>query len=104
MKRGEAGFGKPLDRYEELLFTVKRRKMKWYGHVTSASGLTKNSPPGHCRGRDKESRQRKRREDNIRDWTGLELSDAVRTAEEQEEGQMLVAMSCGAPTVPRTMG
>ena len=47
---------------------------------------------------------RKRWEDNIRDWTGLELSDTVRRAEEQEEWQMLVARSCGAPTVPKTMG
>ena len=27
----------------ELLSTVKRRKMKWYGHVTRASGLAKTS-------------------------------------------------------------
>ena len=37
------------------------------------------------------------------DWTGLELSDAVRRAEEQEEWRMLVARSCGVPTVPKTM-
>ena len=32
---------KAIGPYEELLSTVKRRKMKWYGHVTRASGLAK---------------------------------------------------------------
>ena len=32
---------KAIGPYEELLPTVKRRKMKWYGHVTRASRLAK---------------------------------------------------------------
>ena len=32
---------KAIGPYEELLSTVKRRKMKWYGHVTRVSGLAK---------------------------------------------------------------
>ena len=72
---------KAIGPYEELLSTVKRRKMKWYGHVTRASGLTKTVLQGTVRGGRKRGRQRKRWEDNIRDWTGLELSDAVRGAE-----------------------
>ena len=35
---------------------------------------------------------------------GLELSDAMRRAEERGEWRMLVAGSCGAPTVPTSMG
>ena len=27
--------------YEDLLTSVKRRKLKWYGHVTRSSGLVK---------------------------------------------------------------
>ena len=27
--------------YEDLLTTVKRRKLKWYGHVSRSSGLSK---------------------------------------------------------------
>ena len=90
--------------YEELMSTVKRRKMKWYGHVTRASGLAKTFLQGTVWGGRRRGRQRKRWEDNIRDWTGLDLSDAVRRAEEREEWRLLVAMSCGAPTVPKTMG
>ena len=89
---------------EELLSTVKRRKTKWYGHVTRAPGLAKTVLRGTVRGGKRKGRQRKRWEDNIRYWTGLELSDAVRKADEREEWRMFVARSCGAPTVPKTMG
>ena len=95
---------KAIGPYEELMSTVKRHKMKWYGHVTRASGLAKTVPQGTVRGERGRGRQRKWWEDNIRDWTGLELSDAVRRAEEQEEWRMLVARSFGAPMVPKTMG
>ena len=93
---------KAIGPYDEVLSTVKRRKMKWYGHVTRASGLAKTVLQDTLRG-GRRGRQRKQWKDNIRDWTGLELSDAVRRAEEQEEWRMLVARSCGAPTVPKTM-
>ena len=59
--------------------------MKWYGHVTRASGLSKTVLRGTVRGGRRRGRQRKRCEDNIPDWMGLELSDAVRRAEEREE-------------------
>ena len=95
---------KAIGPYEELLSTVKRHKMKWYGHVTRASGLAKTVLQGTVRGGRRRGRQRKRWEDNTQDWTGLELSNAVRRAEEREEWRMLVARSCGAPTVPKTMG
>ena len=78
--------------------------MKWYGHITRASGLAKTVLQGTVRGGRRRGRQRKRWEDNIRDWTGLELSDAMRRAEERKEWRMLVARLCGAPTVPKTMG
>ena len=78
--------------------------MKWYGHVTRASGLAKTVFQGAVWGWRRRGRQRKRWEHNIRDWTGLELSDAMRRAEERDEWRMLVVRSCGAPTVPKTMG
>ena len=73
---------KAIGPYEELLSTVKRRKMKWYLHVTRASGLAKTVLQGTVWGGRRRGRQRKRWEDNIRDWTGLKLSDVVRRAEE----------------------
>ena len=90
--------------YKELLTSVKQRKLKWYGHITRASGLAKTVLQGTVQGGRRRGRQRKRWEDNIREWTGLPLSDTVRKSENREEWRSLVVSSCGAPTVHKTMG
>ena len=83
--------------YEDLLTTVKRRKLKWYGHVSRSSGLAKTILQGTVRGRRKRGRQKKRWEDNIKDWTGLTLSDTLRKADNRWEWRELVARSSVAP-------
>ena len=50
---------KVIGPYKELLSTVKRRKMKWYGHVTRALGLAKTVLQGTVRGREKERQTEK---------------------------------------------
>ena len=50
--------------YEELLSTIKRRKMKWYGHVTRASGLAKTVLQGAVWGGRRRGRQSERWEGN----------------------------------------
>ena len=37
----KARIGNAIGPYEDLLTLVKRRKRKWYGHVTRSSGLAK---------------------------------------------------------------
>ena len=39
----KARIGNAIGPYEDLLTTVKRRKLKWYGHVTRSSGLARLS-------------------------------------------------------------
>ena len=60
--------------YEDLLTIVKRRKLQWYGHVSRSSGLAKTILQGTVKGGRRKGRQRKRWEDNIREWTGLEFA------------------------------
>ena len=36
--------------YEDLLTSMKRRKLKWYGHVTRPSGLVKTILQGTVQG------------------------------------------------------
>ena len=55
------------------LTIVKRYKLQWYGHVSRSSGLTKTIFQGKVKGGRRQGRQRKRWEDNIREWTGLEF-------------------------------
>ena len=61
-------------RPHEDLTIVKRRKLQWYGHVSCSSGLAKTILRGTVKGGRKQGRQRKRWEDNIREWTGVEFA------------------------------
>ena len=60
--------------HEDLLTIVKRRKLQWYGHVARSSGLAKTILQGTVKGGRRQGRQRKRCEDNVREWTGLEFA------------------------------
>ena len=60
--------------HEDLLTIVKRRRLQWYGHVFRSSGLAKTILQGTVKGGRRRGRQRKRWEDDISEWTGLELS------------------------------
>ena len=53
--------------YEDLLTSVKRRKLKWYGQVTRSSGLAKTILQGTVQGGRRRGRLRKRWEDNIKE-------------------------------------
>ena len=67
--------------HEDLLTTVKRRKLKWYGHITRSSGLAKTILQGTVLGGRRRGRQKKRWEDNIPEWTGMPLGAAMRKTE-----------------------
>ena len=58
--------------HEDLLTIVKRCGLQWYGHVCRSLGLAKIILQGTMKGR-RQGRQRKRWEDNIKEWTGLEF-------------------------------
>ena len=83
--------------HEDLLTTVKQRKLRWYGHITRSSGLVKMVMQGIVQGGRRRGRQRKRWEANIPEWTGLTLGAAMRKAERQEEWRELVAKSSVVP-------
>ena len=68
----KARIGNAIGPYEGLLTSVKRRKLKWYGHVTRSSGLAKTVLQGTVQGGRRRSKQGKRWEDNVKEWTGLE--------------------------------
>ena len=71
-----------------------------------SSGLCKKVVQGTVPGKRKRGRQKKRWEDNIREWTGLDFNssqraaeDRQRAAEDRQRWQQIVAdVSSGAPT------
>ena len=67
------------------LTIAKSRKLQWYGHVYRSSGLAKTILQGTVKGGRRQGRQRKRWEDNIREWTGLEFGKSQRAVENREK-------------------
>ena len=84
--------------HEDLLIIVKRRKLRWYGHVSWSSGLAKTILQGTVKGGRRQGRQRMRWEDNIMEWTGLEFTKSKRVMENRENWRKLVVKS---PVVPQ---
>ena len=78
---------------EDLLTIAKRRKLQRCGHVSRSSGLAKTIFQGTVKWGRRQGRQRKRREDNIREWTGLEFDKSKRAVENREQLRKLVVKS-----------
>ena len=90
--------------HKDLLSIVKRCKLQWYGHVSRSSGLVKTILQGAVKEGRKRGRQRKKWEDNIREWTGLEFGKSKRAGEDREKWRKMVAKSSGAPTTLAVKG
>ena len=72
--------------HEDILTTVKRRKLQWYGHVSRSSGLAKTILQGTVKGGRRQGRQKKRREDYISE---LEFAKSQRAVENIEKCRKL---------------
>ena len=79
--------------HEDLLTIAKRRKLQWYGLVSRLSGLAKTILQGTLKGGRRQGRQRKRWEDNIREWTGLGFAESQRAVENKGKWRKLVVQS-----------
>ena len=83
--------------------TVKKGKLKWFGHVSRSSGLAKTILQGTVQGGRRRGRQKKRWENNIAEWTGLKFCHAVREADNKINWGERVATSV-APQRSLTTG
>ena len=84
--------------HEDLLTIVKRLKLKWYGHVSRSSGPAKNILQGKVKGGRRQGRQKKRWEDNIREWTDLVFANSKGSGEQGKIEETSCEIFCGAPT------
>ena len=87
--------------HEDDLTIVKRRKLQWYGHVSRSSSLAKTILQGTVKGGRRQGGQRKRCEDTIREWTGLEFGKAQRAVENRENGEKWLQNHLWCPNDPR---
>ena len=79
-----------IGEYDELLTLVKKRKLRWFGHVSRSSGLAKTILQGTVKGKRKRGRQKKRWEDNIKEWTGMDFAISVMVAKTGQDGKGLL--------------
>ena len=66
-----------MHHYGNLLTMVKKRKLRWYGHVTRSEGLTKTILQGTVHGKRRQGRQKKSWADNILEWTGKSFAQTI---------------------------
>ena len=94
-----------IGEYDELLTLVKKRKLRWFGHVSRSSGFAKTILQGTVKGKRKRGRQKKSREDNIKEWTGMDFASPTRAAENRSRWKGIVANSSVVPRrPPKVMG
>ena len=79
--------------YDNLLTMVKKRKLRWYGHISRSSGMAKSILQGTVKGARRRGRQKKRWEDNIKDWAGMGFGDFLRAAEDREGWKGIIKTS-----------
>ena len=89
----------------EDLTIVKRHNLQCYGHVCRSSGLAKTILQGTAKGGRGQGRQKKRWEDNIREWTGLEFGMSQKAVENRERWKKTgCKIICVAPTTLAVKG
>ena len=90
-----------IGEYDQLLTLVKKRKLRLFGHVSRSSGLAKTILQGTVKEKRKRGRQKKRWEDNIKEWTGMDFASSTRAAENRSrwKGLLRIHMWC-----PKVMG
>ncbi|PIK35676.1 endonuclease-reverse transcriptase [Apostichopus japonicus] len=86
--------------YEDLLTTVKKRKLRWYGHVIRTDGLSKTILQGTVQGERRRGRQRKRWADNIKEWTGMNFATIQAVAHDRQEWKRLMSSPLQRPYDP----
>ena len=79
--------------HDKLLTLMKKRKVRWFGHVSRSSGLAKTTPHGTVKRQRKRGRQKKRKEGNITQWTGMDFASSTRAAENRTRWKGIIANS-----------
>ena len=83
-----------IGKYEPLLSTIKRRKLKYYGHICRHDGLAKTILQGKVEGKRKRGRPRNNWMHNVNNWTNKNTSELTRMVEDREEWKNFVNATC----------
>ena len=93
-----------IGEYDELLTLVKKRKLRWFGHVSRSSGLAKTILQGTVKGKKKRQTEEEVGR-NIKEWTGIDFASSTRVAENRSRWKGIVTNSSAVPRRPsKVMG
>ena len=91
-----------IGEYDELLTLVKKQKLRWFGHISRSSGMAKTILQGTVKGQRKRGRQKRKWEDNIKEWIGMDFASSTRAAENRTRWKGIVGISSVVPdNLPR---
>ena len=86
-----------IGEYDEVLTLVKKQKLRWFGHISRSSGIAKTILQGTVKGQRKRGRQKRRWEDNIKEWIGMDFASSARGAENRTRWKGIVGISSVVP-------
>ena len=89
-----------IGKYDVLLTLVKKRKLRWFGHILRYSGLAKTILQSTVQVERRKGRQKKRWEDNIKERTGMNFARSTRAAEDRSRWKENVVKSSVVPHRP----
>ena len=64
-----------------------------HGYVSRSFGIAKTILQGTVQGKRRKGRQKKRWEDNIKEWTGMDFASSTRAAEDRTRWKGIVVKS-----------
>ena len=76
-----------------MQFGVKKRKLKWYSHVTRVCGLSKTIPQGTVQGKRREKRHRKSWADYTTEWTRRSFDQSQALVQRLDKWRLVVRRS-----------
>ena len=83
--------------HDDLLTMIKKRILRWYGHISRSPGMAKTILQGTMKGARKRGRQKKRWDDDIKKWTGMEFGDSLWAAEDRNDVKVLLQRHLWCP-------
>ena len=86
--------------YDELLTLVRKKETKMVWLCFKVFCLAKKFLQGTVKGKRKRGRRKKRWEDNIKEWTGIDFASSTRAAENRTRWRGVVANSSVVPRRP----
>ena len=81
--------------YDNILNSVKKRKLKWFGHVSRSSGLGKAILQGTAQGGRRRGQQKKRWENKNAEWTARKKIEIALVSNNSKSKKLLAKMSLG---------